>query len=113
MTLEDVDAELAPRGLRALEWDMHEPAWIGRWFPSSRHGFEFKRVFLVPPERGNCTPNMHFATVFGTTVGAHGRLWTSTFAIPGDDWCTEYDHPTPEAAQAACEAAIVAAWRNR
>jgi hypothetical protein len=22
-------------------------------------------------------------------------------------------HPTPEAAQAACEAAIVAAWRNR
>ena len=104
-TLEDVNAELAPKGLPVIELD--GPTWVGPWQPHrfghwcrdliKRHTPQVGGSYIVP-----CR-----VTVYEDSCGGwHFTDGDATHpTMPG--------HSTPESAQAACEAAIVAAWRNR
>lgn len=101
-TLEDVDAELQPKGLQVLT--LTEPAWMGPWASVARGG-RFRQIVI--PLDGKATLAdariwQHHETRWDFECGERGKLYVR-----------DSGHPTPEAAQAACEAAIVAAWRNR
>jgi hypothetical protein len=102
-TLEDVDAELAPKGLPVVELTM--PMWIGSWRDIG--GDVWRRLLLaeypISPFIWQCQVERRVNGTWDATRQGYP---------PADDrGC--YGHPTPEAAQAACEAAIVAAWSNR
>lgn len=101
---EDVDAELAPKGLQVLT--LTEPIWLGPWHPSGRTG---RTRNLLKISHNSPRPWVHDVRVRCETDG----LWTFEAGIVADESVWGEGHPTPEAAQAACEAAIVAAWRNR
>lgn len=103
-TLEDVDAELQPKGLQALT--LTEPVWFSEWLPQWQ-GF-FVRKLLVPSSLRPTSvfeASVHKSKIDGTWGFQCERIAGETIKGEG--------HPTPEAAQAACEAAIIAAWRNR
>lgn len=104
-TLEDVDAEIQPKGLPVIELD--GPAWFGQWTEDvfgCWTWYALKRAF---PKHGKPYPVTCVLTVYmDSSKGWHFTDGDATHpTMPG--------HPTPEAAQSACEAAIVAAWRNR
>lgn len=110
-TLENVDAELAPKGLLALAWDRKEPAWLGDWFtsPRDRELGTRVRMLVVEAKAGHYMPNTRIASVWRSIDG----MWRASAPNPSGWYDDSAGHPTPEAAQQACEAAIVAAWRNR
>lgn len=102
-TLEDVDAELQPKGLQCLT--LTEPVWVGPW---TCHDSQCWERTMLKPHRA--MPYTHNASVLQTIDGkwrydaGHDRHGNPI---------TRLGIETLEAAQAACEAAIVAAWRNR
>jgi hypothetical protein len=103
-TLKDVDAELAPKGLPVIE--LNGPTWVGPWTPLENIGSS--RCFLVP------APNNHMPRMLIAVVAIYaGDRWCFRSGIASKFGSDESGFRTPEAAQQACEAAIVAAWRNR
>lgn len=100
---EDVDAELQPKGLQVLT--LAEPVWVGPWTCNDPQCWE--RTMLKPHR---AMPYTHNACVLQTIDGkwrydaGHDRHGNPI---------TKLGIETPEAAQSACEAAIIAAWRNR
>lgn len=103
-TLEDVDAELQPKGLPVIT--LTAPFWIGDWV--CEHP-DFWTRWLLQVDDGNDCPALTRIELWLQPNNA----WRYTSAGRRVDRCRPEGHPTPEAAQAACEAAIVAAWRNR
>ena len=99
---EDVDAELQPKGLPVIELD--GPAWVGPWRECG-HGYE--RAILKP--HVGTRPSVLDVVV---TLDPDNQ-WGFWAGLIGNTDVYGEGHPTPEAAQTACEAAIVAAWRNR
>jgi hypothetical protein len=103
-TLEDVDAELQPRGLQVLT--LTEPVWVMPWTCDGEPDC-WERTMLKPHR---AMPYTHNASVLRTIDGkwrydaGHDRHGNPI---------TKLGLETLEAAQAACEAAIVAAWNNR
>lgn len=101
-TLEDVDAELQPKGLQVLT--LTEPVWVNSWY---HHHHSYERTLIsirdfVPPQTRTVLVGRGPDGLWGYYAGRVGN--TDVHAT---------NHPTPEAAQAACEAAIIAAWRAR
>ncbi len=103
-TLEDVDAELAPKGLPVI--DLTGPAWVGPWV--DEYPDLWQRWML---RFDDASENM-VLTRIDVWMSGDGT-WRYSSPSRMAKRCDEAGHPTPEAAQAACEAAIVAAWRNR
>jgi len=99
-----LEEELAPKGLQVLT--LTEPVWIGRWTCDDEPG-RWERTMLKPHRS---MPYTHNALILQTIGGAwrydagHDRHGNPI---------TKLGIETLEAAQAACEAAIVAAWRSR
>jgi hypothetical protein len=107
-TLEDVDAELTPKGLRVLEWDRKEAVWLGDWFDHPSAKDTQVRLFNVVAPSDTYMPRTLIAMVWKDAESRWHASATQPFSETFRDVC-----PTPEAAPQACEAAIVAAWRNR
>ena len=101
-TIEDVDAELQPKGLPVISLDL--PAWIGEWTVDDR----FRERQLLHPDS-----TLSGVMMLRCTVQLRSRAWHYNAPFTRAQPCPSKGHPTPEAAQAACEAAIIAAWRNR
>lgn len=102
-TLEDVDAEMAPKGLPIIELTM--PMWIGPWRDIG--GDVWRRLLIAD------YPTSPFIWQCQVERRVNGTWDATRQGYPPADDRGCYGHPTPEAAQAACEAAIVAAWRNQ
>ena len=100
---EDVDAELQPKGLQVLT--LTEPVWVGKWTCDDEPDC-WERTMLKPHRS---MPYTHNASVLQTIDGkwrydaGHDRHGNPI---------TKLGLETLESAQSACEAAIVAAWRN-
>jgi len=90
----------APKELLVLDWDRTGMAWLGSWYPDPLLRGVWRRLVLEGP-----------ANIATASVSANDDGFT--FVAPVYPRPTEANFPTPEAAQQACEAAIVAAWRNR
>ena len=103
-SLEDVDAELQPKGLQVLT--LTEPVWFSEWLLQWQ-GY-FLRKLLVPSLLR--PPSVYEASVHKSAMDL---TWSFMCERIAGENIKGQGHPTPEAAQAACEAAIVAAWRNR
>lgn len=101
-TLEDVDAELQPKGLPVIGLD--SPAWVGEWTVDD----SFRERQLLHPDS-----TLSGVIMLRCTVQLRSRAWHYNAPFTRAQPCHSKGHPTPEAAQQACEAAIVAAWRNR
>lgn len=101
-TLEDVDAELQPKGLPVIALD--GPTWVGPW---RECGHSYERTIIKA--RVEADPSLANVIVMLDPDNQWG-FWAGLIART-DVWGK--GHPTPEAAQQACEAAIVAAWRSR
>lgn len=103
-TLADVDAELQPKGLQVLT--LTEPMWVRPWTCDDEPDC-WERTMLKPHRS---MPYTHNASVLRTIDGkwrydaGHDRHGNPI---------TKLGLETLGAAQAACEAAIVAAWRSR
>ncbi len=103
-TLEDVDAELQPKGLPVIE--LNGLTLVGPWV--NKHPDLWIRWTLRSGDISE-TPILTCIDVWMTAGGTWRYSGPFTRAVQ----CDTEGHPTPEAAQEACEAAIVAAWRNR
>ena len=103
-TLEAVGAEVAPKGLQVLT--LTEPVWFSEWLLQWQ-GY-FLRKLLVPSLLR--PPSVYEASVHKSAMDL---TWSFMCERIAGENIKGQGHPTPEAAQAACEAAIVAAWRNR
>lgn len=102
-TLEDVDAELQPKGLQVLT--LTEPVWVGPWTTDDGYNERYLLIWSDIDERPALTRCQ--------VLHCGPERWRYSAAHTKATKCRDEGHPTPEAAQAACEAAIVAAWRNR
>ena len=103
-TPEDVDAELAPKGLQVLK--LTEPVWVGEW--DDLTNYVSVRRLLRPAEVGD-NPFLTQCEVMQQLGAPWGFDATRYRGV--DIKGKGYDDR--ETAKQACEAAIVAAWRNR
>lgn len=103
-TPEDVDAEFQPKGLQVLT--LTEPVWIGPW--DDLTNYVSVRCLLRPSEHGD-NPFLTQCEVMqqlGAPWGFGATRYRSV-DIKGKGFDDR------ETAKQACEAAIIAAWRNR
>lgn len=105
-TLEDVDAELQPKGLQVLT--LTEPVWVNGWLPRLHGGGSYRYLLRDAPTWPN-EPTTYRAEV----LHCGAAKWCFDAGVIAGTPVEGQGITTPEAAQAACEAAIVAAWRNR
>lgn len=99
---EDVDAELQPKELQVFT--LTEPVWLGPWVQNSR-GSRLRQVVIPLEDKAILADAQiwqHHETRWDFECGERGKLYVR-----------DAGRPTPEAAQAACEAAIIAAWMNQ